>query len=75
VVEVVVTKETRLYRDATEFDPENPSAALQQKVEEGNLDDFNSMSMITVWGKKTGDRIVADVIFYSQPMMVKNMNP
>ena len=68
-VEIVVTKETRIYRDVTPFDINLPSGSIQQTVEIGNLDDFNSMTMITVWGRKIGDRIVADVILYQAAMV------
>ena len=67
-VEIVITKETRIYRDVTpfEFNPSSgPSSSIQQTVEIGNQDDFNSMTVLTVWGRKIGDRIVADVILYS----------
>ena len=74
-VEVVVTKETLIYRDATQPDPENPGAAIKQEVEPGSLDDLNSQSMVTVWGRKTGDRIVAEVILYSVPMMIQAPAP
>ena len=75
VVEVVITKETLLYRDATQPDMENPSAAVKQEVEPGTLEDLNSQSMVTVWGQKTGDRIVAEVILYSLPMMIQAPAP
>jgi hypothetical protein len=74
-VEVVITKETLIYRDVTSPDFENPSAVIKQELEDGSLDDFTSQSTITVWGQKTGDRIVAEVILYSQPMMIKMPAP
>jgi hypothetical protein len=43
---------------------------LQQKVAEGSLDEIGENSSLTVWGKKTGDRVVADVIVYSEPMLL-----
>ncbi|RPI32109.1 MAG: hypothetical protein EHM70_09780 [Chloroflexota bacterium] len=71
VVEVVVTQDTVLYRDATTPDFDNPSGVIQQKVAPGDLDELTSQSTLMVWGKKTGDRIVADVIFYMSPFMIK----
>jgi hypothetical protein len=71
-VEVVVTSETILYKDTTE--PPAPSGGnqtVQQTVGEGTLDDLTSNSFITVWGRKSGDRIIADVILYSQPVVFK----
>ena len=70
-VEVVVTADTNIYYDATQFDPSSPSQGeMQQVVEEGNLDDLGSDSIVTVWGTRTGDRVVADVLLYTQPMII-----
>jgi len=71
-VEVVVTSETVIYKDTTE--PPAPSGGnqtVQQTVAEGSLDDLTSNSFVTVWGRKSGDRIIADVLFYSQPVVFK----
>jgi len=70
VVEIVVTGATKVYQDVTSFpapDAQPPSESIQQKVAPGNLDDLTSASLITVWGKKTGERYVAEVILYEQP--------
>ena len=71
-IEVVITSETKIYRDATEFPDESPSenAVFEQKVEEGDLDELSSQTMVMVWGRKSGDRIIADVISYSNPVMI-----
>jgi len=72
-VEVVVTGETLIYRDATQF-PEPVNGEIhnvQQAVENGTLDDLNDQTFITVWGRKSGDRVIADVLFYSNPQMIK----
>ena len=74
-VEVVITKETLIYRDVTKFDLENPSAAVQQELEPGSLEDLNSQSMVSVWGQKTGDRLVAEVILFTLPMLVQAPSP
>lgn len=73
-VEVVVTSETIIYRDTTDFNqsPSNGNATVQETVGEGTLDDLNSDSMLRVWGRKSGDRIVADILFYSSPLMIKS---
>jgi hypothetical protein len=77
-VEVVITNETVIYRDATDM-PE-PSAleepmTIQQAVEPGTLDDLTSNTMLMVWGRKSGDRFIADVIMYSQPVLFKRDAP
>lgn len=77
-VEVVITNKTIIYRDATEMPV--PSEidqinTVQQKVEEGTLDDLTSDSMVMVWGRKNGDRIIADMLVYSQPVIFKRDAP
>jgi hypothetical protein len=77
-VEVVITNETIIYRDATEMIPPseiNETQVIQQVVEEGTLDDLTSDSMIMFWGRKNGDRIIADMIVYSQPVIFKREAP
>jgi hypothetical protein len=77
-VEVVITNETVIYRDATEMVPPselNETNTIQQVVEEGTLDDLTSDSMVMVWGRKNGDRIIADMIVYSQPVIFKRGAP
>lgn len=72
-VEVIVTGETIVYRETTQFG--QPVAgqefSLQQTVEESTLDDLNSQTMVTVWGRKNGDRVIAEVLLYLNPLMIK----
>ena len=72
-VEVLITNETTIYRDTTQpgEPPSGENATIQQTVEESTLDDLNSQSMVTVWGRKSGDRIIADLLFYSNPILFK----
>lgn len=73
-VEVVVTSQTKLYQDTTmqQFDGPPPEGQkIQQVLEAGSLDEVGQASMITVWGKKTGDRFIADVLVYSPPAFIK----
>jgi hypothetical protein len=75
-VEVVITNKTIIYRDATEIGPPSgEEVTVQQVVEEGTLDDLTSDSMVMVWGRKNGDRIIADMIMYSQPVIFKREAP
>lgn len=72
VVEVVVTQDTKIYRDATQIDPDNLAESIQQQVELATLEDIAGQANISAWGRKVGDRVIADVLFYSQPfLMVK----
>jgi hypothetical protein len=72
-VEVIVTVETIVYRETTEFGP--PAAgqnfSIQQTVEEDTLDNLNAQSMVTVWGRRNGDRVIAEVLLYMNPLMIK----
>jgi len=72
-VEVVITGETKIYKDVTEFPaPVNGEVHnVQQAAEEGTLDDLHTQSSITVWGRRSGDRIIADVLFYTNPESIK----
>jgi hypothetical protein len=76
-VEIVITNETVIYRETTEIGKPNPGEkqTVQQTVEESTLEGLTSDSMVTVWGRKSGDRIIADVLFYSNPVMVKRPGP
>jgi hypothetical protein len=72
-VEVVITGETMIYHETTQpaepFSVENQS--VQQTVEQATLDDLDPQSMITVWGRKSGDRVVAEVLMYSNMAEIK----
>jgi hypothetical protein len=75
-VEVVVTPQTTVYRDATmeHFNGQHLSGDIkvQQVLEPGSLDEIGQNSFVTAWGRKTGDRIIADVLVYTPPpVMVK----
>jgi hypothetical protein len=75
-VEVVVTTETILYHDTTQIPDHRPTGddprVLQQTVVESTLDDFiNSQSLVMVWGRESGDRIIAEVLVYSNPAFLQ----
>jgi hypothetical protein len=74
-VEVVISNDTVIYRDATELDPENPGATVQQVVELSTIDDLTPQSSISVWGRKAGDRIIADVIVFHSPFVFRKGAP
>lgn len=74
--EVVVTTETILFHDTTEPPARRPSGndprVLQQTVQAGTLEDLNnSQSLVMVWGRKSGDRIIAEVLLYSNPVYLQ----
>ncbi len=67
-VEIVVTKDTQIYRDVTEFPSfssgEKTPGVLQQKVEPITPNDIGKQGGVVVWGQRRGDRIIADVVVY-----------
>ncbi len=70
MVQVVVSPQTIVYKDVTmqQFNGQPPSnQKMQQVVERGRIEEIGEGSVITAWGKKTGDRIIADVLVYSPP--------
>lgn len=69
-VEIVVTNDTIVYHDTTleQYNGQPPAGEkIQQVVEPGSLDDIGENSTLTVWGKKTGDRVIADILVYTTP--------
>lgn len=67
-VEVVVTGETKIYRDTTDESVDFGSEALkdgavvEQTLEDGEFSDIAPQSVVTVWGYKRGDRLIAETI-------------
>jgi len=70
-VEVVISSDTVVYKDTTKLDPENPGAQVQQTVELSTIDEITEQSSISVWGRKAGDRVIADTIVFSTPFMIR----
>lgn len=70
ILEVVVTNDTIVYHDMTleQYNGQPPAGEkIQQVVGPGSLDEIGQDSLITVWGKKTGDRVIADILVYTPP--------
>jgi hypothetical protein len=72
-VEIIVTVETIVYRETTDFSQAIPGEnfSIQQAVEESTLDHLSEQTMITVWGRRNGDRVIADILLYMNPLMIK----
>ncbi len=71
IVEVVVTRDTLIYRDETETpdpssaDIESGEHTVQQIVRlVESLDELGSNTEVQVWGERRGDRVVAAVLAY-----------
>ena len=74
VVEVVVSSQTTIFQDVTMQQFNGPPAEgqkIQQIVEPGSLDEIGESSTLAVWGRKTGDRIIADVLVFEAPAFKK----
>jgi len=73
LLEVVITNQTQLYRDETEEPVDMQDGdVLQQKVEQGWLVELvNGSQQVLVWGKKSGDRVIAEVVLYTLPWIPK----
>lgn len=74
-VEVVVTSDTTIYRETTLLSRPlvRGNQSIQQTIEETTLEQLNTESTVMVWGRKSGDRIIADVLMYSEPAMIKRV--
>lgn len=79
-VEVVVTKETQIYQDTTfenlDLFAEMPEdgGTVQQTIESVSFSEIGSQSMISVWGYKRGDRLMAEVILVNQAVTAAPVN-
>jgi hypothetical protein len=68
-IEVVVTKETLVYRDVTQPPAIDASGAadeqeIEQKLEKITIDQVSDQGMLSIWGRREGDRVIADIILY-----------
>ena len=65
-VEVVVTRDTKIWKEEPiHISAGNtPEKKIQQNVEEATVEDIKPGEMVKVWGKKSGDRITAEVISF-----------
>lgn len=62
--EVVVTRDTIIYGDATDRNAEAVNGKIQQVVRPSTLDDIRKDAFLRIWGEGKGDRIIAKVILY-----------
>lgn len=83
VTELVITHDTEIYRDSTfgeiaiiadgDTMPEFPDE-IKIKVEPGNADEIGTHSMVTVWGERSGDRVIASVILFQPPPSIPEID-
>lgn len=65
IVEVVITHDTQLYRNATDFNSAPVNGKIQEVVEPGVMDEIGENALIEAWGTREGDRLVARTLLYS----------
>ncbi|HVN55543.1 MAG TPA: hypothetical protein VMT46_14515 [Anaerolineaceae bacterium] len=77
--EVVVSRETRVYRDATLDDQSRAPATnqtLDQVLEKSAVNQIQRGMMLMAWGERRGDRLMAEVVVYMNPPVYKKIpNP
>ncbi len=77
-LEVVVTSDTTVYKDVTQLvnlKTQPADGKVQQQVEPGSLDEIGTNSFVSAWGERRGDRVIAKVLVYSQPMTMRAPGP
>ena len=68
-VEVVVTHDTMVYRDKTQYGTDEVGdGKIQQVVKPGSLEEIGKHSLISVWGQERGSRLFAEVLVYKIPL-------
>jgi hypothetical protein len=65
VVEVVITHDTQLYRNTTDFNSAPVNGKIQETVAPGVIDEIDENALIEAWGTREGDRLVALTLLYS----------
>jgi len=68
---VVITEQTKVYRDGSQPDFESTDGKYQQVAVPSSIDEISSSASVTVWGRKVGDRVIADVVFFMSPVMIE----
>lgn len=68
-LEVVITRDTIIYRDVTDLTTDAPTESgereiVQQVRQIDSLEDVPDNAEIEVWGERSGDRIVAEVLVF-----------
>ncbi len=73
-VEVVIPHTAQIYVDTTEFDLGGGGKTMQT-VEPGSVDEIGENSMISVWGDRRGDRVIAHTVLYTSSDLSAIPNP
>jgi hypothetical protein len=65
VIEVVITHNTQVYRNITNFNSARVNGKIQETVAPGVVDEIGASALIEAWGTREGDRLVALTLLYS----------
>ena len=57
------------------MDAPRPDGTRKQTVEPGNVDEINEHGIISVWGERRGDRVIAHTVVYMADVLSSISNP
>jgi hypothetical protein len=68
-VEVVISNDTVLYRDVTDFEANRPAESAERQLQQvvrqvTSADEIQPQMEVQIWGEQRGDRIVAAVVVF-----------
>ncbi len=72
-LEIVVTSETTIYKDVTEQNMPRlppPDGSVQQKIQSSSLAELGANSMVSAWGERRGDRLIAKLLVYTPSFVI-----
>jgi len=76
-VEVVIPHTAQVYVDTTALSSVGAPQAdgmIKQTVEPGTVDEIGENTIISVWGERRGDRIIADTVLYMADATAQILN-
>ncbi len=73
ISEVVVTTATEVYVDLSMemLDEAAAEGVLRQILEPGTVEEIGELSFVRAWGEMRGDRLVASVLLYTRPPVLR----
>jgi hypothetical protein len=73
ISEVVVTTETDIYVDLSMemLDEAVAEGVLHQILEPGTVEEIGELSFVRAWGEMRGDRLVASLLLYTRPPVLR----
>ena len=77
VAEVVITHETKIFRDTTfqNFGYTTEDVTIPERIEQtmepGKADEIGTGALVTIWGERRGDRIIASFVLYEPAIEIQ----